>query len=61
MVDLAYRGPAMRGAGFVEHAEEELVVFHDLEELRALVVRRGEVVSFLDGCEEDAGGVLVVQ
>ena len=60
MVDLAYLAPAALNAVSVEHAEEELVVFHDLEELRALVVRRGEAASILDGREEDAGGVLAV-
>ena len=60
MVDLAYLGLAALDIVFIEHAEEELVVFHDLEELRALVVRRGEAASILDGREEDAGGVLAV-
>lgn len=62
MVDLPYPGPPLVRSAFrpIEHADEELVVFHDLEELRALVVRRGEVVPLLDSREEHARGVLPV-
>lgn len=35
----------------VEYTEDEFIVFHDLQELRAVIVRRREVPSLPHGCK----------